>query len=169
MSRLSMKQLGDIFIDSLEFAREGRRLDGDVPVHSLRRLIDVLADDDGTLAWVVRGECDAARKPFLVIEVSGELHLECQRCLAALPFSLKIVSNLQLVPQGAAWPDEALEDDRADPIEALGEQPLLPLIEDEVLLALPIAPRHESCLLPGYDDGRAAVSPFAPLTQLKKH
>ncbi len=165
-----MKQLGDILIDSLEFAREGRRLAGDVPVHSLRRLTDLLADAGGTLAWAVRGECDAGRKPFLVIEVSGELHLECQRCLAALPFSLKIESHLQLVPPGAAWPDEALEDDSADPIEALGEQPLLPLIEDEVLLALPIAPRHASCTLPDHDDGSAAISPFAKLAaQLKKH
>lgn len=164
-----MKQLGDIFIDSLEFAREGRRLAGDVPVHSLQRLSDVLADDGGTLAWAVRGECDADRKPFLVIEVSGEVHLECQRCLATLPFCLKIKSKLQLVPQGAAWPDEALEDDRSDPIMALDEQPLLALIEDEVLLALPIAPRHESCALPVYDDGGAAVLPFATLALLKKH
>lgn len=169
MSRLSMQQLGDILIDSLEFAREGRRLAGDVPVHSLRRLTDLLADAGGSLAWVVRGECDAGRNPFLVIEVSGELHLICQRCLTALPFSLKIKSNLQLVAPGAAWPDEALEDDRADPIEALGEQPLLPLIEDEVLLALPIAPCHASCTLPVYEDDSAAISPFATLAQLKKH
>jgi len=169
MSRLSMKQLGDILIDSLEFAREGRRLAGEVPVHALRRVTDVLADSGGTLDWVVRGECDAGQKPFLVVEVSGELQLECQRCLTALPFSLRIESHLQLVPQGVAWPDEALEDDSADPIEALTEQPLLPLIEDEVLLALPIAPCHAACDPPAYEDGSAAVSPFATLARLKKH
>lgn len=164
-----MKQLGDILINSLEFAREGRHLAGQVPVHALRRLGGALANTEGTLTWTVHGKVDMGRKPFLVIDVAGELQLECQRCLAALPFSLKIASNLQLVPQGAAWPDEALEDDSADPIEALEEQPLLPLVEDEVLLALPIAPRHASCPQPLYDDGRAAVSPFAMLAQLKKH
>lgn len=169
MSRLSMQQLGDIRIDSLEFAREGRRLAGDVPVHMLQRLTDVLADNGGTLAWVVHGEYDAGREPFLVIEVSGELHLVCQRCLAALPFNLNIKSILHLIAPGAAWPDEALEDDRADPIEALGEQPLLPLIEDEVLLAVPIAPRHESCMPPVHDDDSAALLPFAKLAQLMKH
>lgn len=169
MSRLSMKQLGDICIDSLVFAREGRRLAGDVPVHALQRLADVLADNGGTLVWAVHGECDASRKPFLVIEVTGELHLACQRCLAVLPYRLNIRSFLQLVPPGAAWPDEALEDDRADPIEALEEQPLLPLVEDEVLLALPLAPRHESCMLPVHGDDSVALSPFAALAQLKKH
>ena len=142
---------------------------GEVPVHSLQRLADSLANTDGMLTWAVHGKCDAGRKPFLVIEVAGILQLECQRCLTALPFSLEIESNLQLVPQGAAWPDEALEDDSADPVQALDEQPLLPLIEDEVLLALPIAPRHASCPLPLFDDGGTAVSPFATLAQLKKH
>ncbi len=168
MSRQGMKQLSDIVIDSLEFAYGERRMQGDVPVRELRRLADVLADEEGSLAWRVRGECDADRKPFLVIEVTGELRLKCQRCLGALPFCLDIESSLLLVPPGRPWPDEALEDDSADPIEALVEQPLLSLIEDELLLALPIAPRHESCTVPGFDDGSAAASPFASLAQLKK-
>jgi len=164
-----MKQLGEYFIDSLKFAREGRRLAGEVPVNCLRRLADVLADDNGSLAWKVWGGCDAEGKPFLMIEVYGELHLRCQRCLAALGFELNIESHLQLVASGQSWPDEALEDDRFDPIEALEDQALLPLVEDEVLLALPIAPRHESCALPGFNQDSAAVSPFAALAQLKKH
>lgn len=164
-----MKQLGDILIDSLEFAREGMHLVGEVPVHSLLRLKDVLADNEGSLAWSVSGKCDADNKPFLVIEVSGELHLICQRCLAALVFQLKIRSNLQLVAPGAAWPDEELEDDRVDPIEALEDQSVLSLVEDEVLLVLPIAPRHVCCSLPGYAHESAAASPFAALSQLKKH
>lgn len=143
-------------------------MQGVVPVCELQRLVDVLADEEGSLAWSVRGECDANHKPFLVIDVTGELHLKCQRCLDVLPFSLKIESHLLLVPHGRPWPDEALEDDSADPIGALVEQPLLPLIEDELLLALPIAPRHESCSVPGHDDGSAAASPFASLAQLKK-
>ncbi|MDD5177352.1 MAG: YceD family protein [Sterolibacterium sp.] len=164
-----MKQLGDILIDSLKFAREGRHLVGEVPVHSLQRLVDVLADDEGTLAWNAAGKRDAENKLFLVIEVSGELHLKCQRCLAALAFQMKIRSNLQLVAPGAAWPDEGLEDDRADPIEALEEQSLLSLVEDEVLLALPIAPRHGFCSLPGYSRESAPASPFSALSLLKKH
>jgi uncharacterized protein len=164
-----MGQIGEILIDSLEFAREGRRLTGKWPVNSMSRLADILADDGGSLSWVVWGECDPDHKPFLIIEVAGELHLKCQRCLGALTHELKIRSRLQLVPRGAVWPDEDLEDDRVDPIEAAADQPVRTLVEDEVLLALPIAPRHQSCMLPGYDDGSEVASPFAVLAKLKKH
>jgi len=164
-----MGQKGEILIDSIEFARERRRLAGELPVSSMSRLADMLADDGGSLSWSVSGECDTDHKPFLVIEVAGELHLKCQRCLGALGHSLKIRSRLQLVPRGAVWPDEDLEDDRVDPIEASDDQPVLALVEDEVLLALPIAPRHRSCAMPGYDDGSAVASPFAALATLKKH
>lgn len=164
-----MAQEGDIFIDSLEFARDGRRLTGTFPVFSLRRVADMLADDSGILSWIALGETDADRKAFLLIEVVGEFQLICQRCLGALAYGLEIKSRLQLVPHGAAWPDEDLEDDRVDPIAASDSQSLLALVEDEVLLALPIAPRHQSCSLPGYDDGSPVASPFADLAKLKKH
>jgi len=163
-----MKLIGDYFINSLKFAFEGRRLAGEVPVSCMRRLNDALADDAGELSWEVCGDCDDEGKPYLAVVVFGELHLKCQRCLAALDFGLCIRSHLQLVAPGQNWPDESLEDDRFDPIEALEEQPLLPLLEDEVLLALPIAPRHDLCALPGYGQDSAAASPFAALALLKK-
>lgn len=176
MSRQGMMQLSDVFIDSLDFARGGRRMDGVVAVRSLRRLADALADDEGELTWSVRGETATdnvgQRQAYLLIEVGGEIRLICQRCLGALPYRLAIESRLLLVPPGKPWPEEDLEDperDSPDPIEALIEQSLLDLVEDEVLLALPIAPRHESCDVPEHDDGKAAASPFARLAQLKKH
>jgi uncharacterized metal-binding protein YceD (DUF177 family) len=54
---------------------------------------------------------------------------------------LRIKSRLQLVGPGEEWPDEDLADDSADAIEAEKELAVLSLVEDEVLLALPIAPR----------------------------
>lgn len=164
-----MEQFGEFVFDSLKFARERGCRAGEVPVGKLQRLADLLADEEGSLAWKVTGVCDAEGKLFLVLDVSGELHLKCQRCLAALVFQLRIRSRLQLVAPGAKWPDEALEDDGSDPIEALEAQPLLPLVEDEVLLALPIAPRHESCAVPGYVQESSETSPFATLGRLKKH
>jgi uncharacterized protein len=46
---------------------------------------------------------------------------------------------------------------------------LLPLIEEEVLLALPIAPRHESCTPPAADAVEQELSPFAALAKIRKH
>lgn len=164
-----MAQIGDISIDSLEFARERRRLAGDFAISCLPRVVDLLAGDQGSLSWMARGECDSEGKAFLFLEIVGDLQLKCQRCLGALSHALTIKSRLRLVPEGSSWPDEELEDDQVDPIEACEDQSLLSLIEDEILLALPIAPRHQDCAIPGYDDGSAAVSPFAALATLKKH
>lgn len=163
----------DICIDSLEFARGGRQVAGVVPVRNLRRLVDALADGEGHLAWSVQGEFvadefSAVRKPFLRIEVTGELHLKCQRCLGALPFPVHVASRLLLVPPGASWPDEDLQEDGFDPVEALKDQSVHSLIEDEVLLALPISPRHDGCPMPAHDDGKAKASPFAGLARLKE-
>jgi uncharacterized protein len=176
MLRQGMMRLDGVVIDSLEFARAGRCLSGVVAVAALQRLMDVLASDQGDLAWSVCGELafDNAgqRQSWLVVSVRGELRLVCQRCLKPVSWLLDVENRLLLVPPGREWPDESLvgfgDGSDVDPVEALVDQVLLNLVEDEVLLALPIAPRHESCEVPVHDDGRMAASPFARLAGLKK-
>ncbi len=155
-------------VDGLEFARDGRRLAGRVSVGSLPRLIDVLADSSGEIAWEVCGERDREGKSFLVLRLAGEVGLRCQRCLDKVAEALSIESRLLLVPPGQPWPDEELTEDGFDAVEAGKEMALLPMIEEEVLLALPIAPMHESCEPPAPATEEQAPSPFAVLAKLKK-
>ncbi|OIR03476.1 hypothetical protein GALL_143340 [mine drainage metagenome] len=162
-----MRQIAGIAIDSLAFAREGRHLVGQLAVNALPRLADLLANDAGVLACDVSGGRNEAGKLYLRLKVTGELHLICSRCLEAMPLPLAIDSQVLLVPPGAPWPDEALEDDSADAVEALGEQLVAELVEDELLLALPVAPRHDACGLPGGERNESARSPFAVLAKLK--
>lgn len=156
-------------IDSLEFARDGRSIAGEVPLKELGRLVDVLVDDAGALAVEVRGEQDEEGRQFLGLRVRGGLKLRCQRCLEALAFALDIDSRLQLVAPGEAWPDEELADDGVDAIEASRELAVLPLVEDEVLLALPIVARHGHCRPPMAAETESKPSPFAALAKLKDH
>jgi len=163
-----MRQIAGIAIDSLAFAREGRHLIGELAVKELPRLADALADNAGVLVCDVGGGRNEDGKLFLRLKVTGELRLRCQRCLEAMPFPLAIDSHVLLVPPGASWPDEALEDDSADAVEALAEQSVAALVEDELLLALPVAPRHDACGLPdGGERNARAASPFAVLAKLK--
>lgn len=141
---------------------------GRVPVASLPRLADVLADIGGEIACEVAGEQDREGKSFLVLQIDGKIGLRCQRCLEVVVEPLRIVSRLLLVPPGAAWPDEELAEDGYDAVEAGKEMVLLPMIEEEVLLALPIAPMHESCEAPVATTDEQAPSPFAALAKLKK-
>ncbi len=162
-----MRRIAGIAIDSLAFAREGRHLVGELAVNELPRLADALADDAGVLVCDVSGGRNEQGKLYLRLTVMGELHLSCQRCLEAMRFPLAIDRQVLLVPPGAPWPDEALEDDSADAVEARDRQSVAELVEDELLLALPVAPRHDACGLPGGERHDGAASPFALLAKLK--
>jgi uncharacterized protein len=158
-------------IDGLRFAREGGHLAGTVPVAALSRLADQLADAPDpaeVLACELCGERGGDGKAYLRLRVSGSLDLRCQRCLEPLTQSVDIESCLLLVPPGQDWPDEELVEDGFDAVAAEREMALLPLIEDEVLLALPIAPRHSVCGTAARQVVDRDSSPFAVLAKLKK-
>ncbi|HET7199726.1 MAG TPA: DUF177 domain-containing protein [Burkholderiales bacterium] len=72
----------------------------------------------------------------------GSIDLLCQRCLEPLRLPLAIDAELQL----AGSPREILEaDDEIDRVLASRHMSIGELVEDEVMLALPMAPRHETC------------------------
>ena len=156
-------------IDCLEFARGGAVLDRSVGLDELPRLADLLGTTAGRLSVRLEGFRDREGKSWLQLAIAGEPVLCCQRCLGGMKFPLAIRSRLQLVAPGEEWPDEDLVDDSADAIAAEKALAVLSLIEDEVLLALPIAPRHEQCESPGANDGVHGLTPFAALAALKTH
>lgn len=160
--------LGETVIDSLEFARSGSSLRRCVGIGSFSRLSDLLVSTEGSLDIRLDGRRDAEGKSWLLLQVEGAPEVRCQRCLRGLRHELRIESRLQLVGPGEEWPDEDLADDSADAIEAEKELKVLSLVEEEVLLALPIAPRHESCEVPAAGTAGKETSPFAVLAALKK-
>jgi uncharacterized protein len=159
-------------IDVLEFARSAQQTAGDVAVVSLERLHDVLYDREGILHYEVQGGRDERMRPQLRVVVSGPLHLRCQRCLGLLDYPLHLTNTLVVTPQGSDTPDTADDPDEPDVIEENTELDVRSLIEDEVLLAVPFAPRHadgECDSAPEADHGAdAEASPFAALAALKR-
>lgn len=124
----------------------------------------VLAPLDVQLA----GRRDDEGKCWLDMTVRGMLQLRCQRCLQPMQWELDTRVCLLLVPPGAAWPEDELEDDRYDAIEALPEMDARALAEDEALLCLPMAPMHDTCDLPADADADSADKPFAALARLRR-
>ena len=169
MSRQANTDFAQAAVDSLEFASEAGRLSGHVDVATLSRIADNLASNAGSLECVVQGETDRDGNSFLLLAVTGTLQLRCQRCLESMTHALQIERRLLLVAPGGCWPDDELEDDAFDAIEASGTMALFSLIEEEVLLALPIAPRHEICEPPVVMDKDREPSAFAVLAQFRKH
>ena len=117
-------------------------------------------------------------RPELRGHVSAELHLECQRCLE--PMQLLIERDIHL---GIVW-DEAQADALPrglDPwIAGEDQADLIDIIEEEILLEIPVVARHDTdCLNPDLlsvgeggkaEVGEQKVNPFDMLAQLKgKH
>ena len=156
-----------IVIDSLAFAREGGLLQGELPVASLTRVLDLLVDSTGCLGYHVQGQMGPRNRPQLMLQLDGVLSVCCQRCLEGIDYPVKIRSLLELVKDEEELTQEEIEDDSKDFLTAQKELDVVELIEDEIILDLPAAPRHERCALPDAGSRTEKVSPFSVLSGLK--
>ena len=155
-------------IDGFEFASAGAQQQGVWPLSDFPRLRDVLASDNGEVAYEISGVCDERGRPGLRVKVSGTLALRCQRCLEPMAFAVKTDETLVLAATVAEIHAEPADAQAADRVVAGKEMPLRELVEDELLLAVPYAPRHESCSPAGTEHQAEKVSPFAELRSLMR-
>jgi uncharacterized protein len=153
-------------IDGFEFASAGASMRGVWPVGDFPRLRDVLASDAGEIVWELDGVRDAQGRPGLRVRVRGVLQLRCQRCLEAMPFEVQSDEILVLAGTLAEIHAEPADAHAADRVVAGKEMPVRELVEDELILELPYAPRHESCSARPSPDAEAKPSPFAGLRGL---
>src|SRR6478735_2512456 len=179
----STRDLDPHRLDVSAFAAARGELVGDWPADRLKRLLAAtLAPEDGTarpvVDWRASGErrvlAGAGRQPTLSVGADTEVTLECQRCLQSMRVPLHAERRLFFVDgeEAAAALDAESEDDVLALTPALD---LAELIEDELLLALPLVPRHEHCPEPlpraFVEDDPAldpADNPFAVLASLKR-
>jgi uncharacterized protein len=129
--------------------------------------------DAAPVQWATRGEqrqvTGQAPQTWLHLSAHTTAWPTCQRCLQ--PFSLPLAIERTLRFAATEAEAEALDADSEDDVLALAPTiDLRALIEDELLLAWPIVPRHELCVMPQHDPGRLdeeAANPFAALAPLK--
>jgi uncharacterized protein len=169
-------------LDVEAFAKDGGSLEGQWPLASLGRLLetahpDALPTAEDTADWRADGESrpvkGAPPQVWLHVKAGARVSLVCQRCLGPVETSLDTKRSFLFVPgeDAAAQLDADSEDDVLALTRALD---LRELVEDELLLALPIVPRHEECPqplpMPDADelDDEPAPSPFAALAALKR-
>jgi uncharacterized protein len=92
--------------------------------------------------------------------------LRCQRCLEPMEFAVDTDETLVLAATLDEIHAEPADAHAPDRVVAGKEMALGELIEDELLLALPFAPRHEDCRPAGAGDSAESDSPFAALRGL---
>ncbi|MET0216809.1 MAG: YceD family protein [Burkholderiales bacterium] len=158
-------------IDVLTFAKAGGCLEGSIPAAVLARLRDVLSEMGGGVTYSIRGRIEDDGTPRLSVGITGTLHLLCQRCLCGVAYSFELRRDLRFLPNATRLPEVSEEEENVDDIVASGKLDVLDWVEDEILLGLPISPRHEEgrCLSPGnqVEHGTAGIHPFAVLAELK--
>jgi len=164
------------FIDSLDFARNGRETSGEVQLVQMPRLLDLLENPQGMLSYTVCGGVDKQGRSFLDVVAVGVCRLRCQRCLNGLDFPVQIDARLLLRDQSGL---DALDDnvvggteEEFDSILADIHLNVLDMLEEEILLSLPIAPKHESGACQAKDGGNTqgeSENPFALLAKLKSN
>lgn len=169
-------------LDVRKFARDAGALAGRWPLHSLKRLSascePALADAAmPPVTWQATGEMRGVVggpvQVWLHLEVNATVRLLCQRCLLPLQEALSAHRSFLFVSDEAeaARLDEELDDDVMVLSRSLD---VAALAEDELILALPLVPRHERCPEPltapadSLADADVRPNPFAALETLRR-
>ena len=128
------------------------RLEGEWPQQTLARLWqDAVPGAAPPVRWaaqgVLRKQADGEAQVRLHLQAHTVLQMCCQRCLQPVAVPLDVDTQLRFVRDEALA--EKLDEDSEEDVLALpATLDLQALVEDELILALPLVPRHESCPQP---------------------
>ncbi len=136
-----MPQSLPAFADFRPWVEQQREACGSVRIADMPRLVDLLADSTGSADVALRFGHDPGRRPMISGEITARLRLLCQRCLQPFDWSTTINLRVGIVT------DEAAADnlpEELDPLLVANERVrLVELVEDELILGLPVVARHE--------------------------
>jgi uncharacterized protein len=156
-------------INSLEFARKKLEIHGTIENSQLLRARDLMSSHAGIIEWSLSGSVGLDGKSKLTLLIKGVVQMPCQRCLESVSVDLNLKSEFILVRDDSEIPSEDDDVDEYDYLVADAEMDVLALVEDEVLLTLPYAPKHrvEDCSVKSEQLETKAPNPFAALRDFK--
>ena len=160
-----------MLINAFEFAKQSLEIHDKIPllcIPELQHALSAAPSKDEFVAYSLKGERDASGRLGVRLNVSGKMFLTCQRCLEPLEYVLdtdcwfELVSGEQDIPE-----DDA--DDEKDYLVASNELDVEALVRDEILLVLPLAPKHQKgvCISPLDLGGDGKDNPFKVLQAFK--
>ncbi|MDX1678288.1 23S rRNA accumulation protein YceD [Arsukibacterium sp.] len=167
-----------VTLDPVKAAQKRSIFDGIVPLQTLTRLTESLVEKQGDVT--VRIECGTDEQGLAVLngDAACQVTVCCERC--GEPMKLALGCEFVYTPvKGDDDPVLALVPERYDVIERdeHGEINLRQLVEDELILALPLFPMHDAAQCHISADAMSfgdigpepeKPNPFAILQELKK-
>lgn len=141
-------------LDVRAFAQAGGHLQGRAPLSAFARLAQDAQARDGSepeVSWQADGELigqtGGAGQVWLHVQAEAALPMVCQRCLTVADIPLRVDRSFRFVADEATA--ELEDDDSEEDVLAMSREfDLLELIEDELLMEVPVVPRHETCPAP---------------------
>ena len=137
-------------LDIKAFVQAGARLSGHDSLLKYKRLAQEAKGlhPDLYVDWQATGEVRAvpgeAGELWLHLHAQSTFPMVCQRCMGPVDVLLKVERPFRFVADEATA--EALDDDVEEDLLAISREfDLRELIEDELLMSLPVVPRHEEC------------------------
>ena len=144
--------------------------EGMMDLDDFPQIAESLANREAELKYRVTARLDPQRRKVVSCIIEGFVFLTCQTTLEAFRHAVSIDDRLVLVDNESQLPPIEEESDAEDYLVADAPLDVLDLVEDAVLLALPMVPRK-----PGLEESSPASapqeprqSPFAALASLKK-
>ncbi len=153
-----------LIINNLEFAQNALELDETIEAIQLPRLAESLMPNSAaTIQIKLQGAGKLLRHFSLQLHVIAVLPVICQRCLNELLMPINLKFYYLLIESA----ESAHDDDETDWLLIEPEMNVLDLIEDELLMAMPIAPAHDhDCSKLSLQSGEKP-NPFSVLKNLK--
>lgn len=142
---------------------------GKLPVSGLdERVLTALGDTAGEVAYTLTGFSDRLRRPALRLQLSVTVSVTCGRCLQPLPVALATDAVVTLFVSEEKMAEAVEEDDELDAIMAEPVLDVLALVEDEVIMGLPLSAVHDNCGTESLSGTRMdKPNPFGVLAALK--
>lgn len=127
--------------DPFRLARERAVAEGSVDPRRFPRTADLLSEGPASIRWRIDGTADASGRPALCIELKGAVTLTCQRCLVDFEWPIDQRTEVLLAREEREMAVLDAESG-SEVVQVSGPVDPLTLVEDELVLALPFAPRH---------------------------
>jgi len=163
-------------IDPFRMAQSGLKLEGTVPISAMNRIAGSLSNNEGEASVIMNFDVDETGLSFMNGKFSAKLSLICERCMTEMSVDVDVECFLAIIKSERKV--EGLTE-LYDPWIVENSDPILlsSIVEDELILGLPLVPRHKHACLPkeawyrGDDIDQVIqekrVSPFDVLASLK--
>lgn len=128
-------------VNPYRLADQGRELEGSYPLNLMPRLAEAVSEVSGEAMVSMVFSRSGAGLAIADGEIQATLVLTCQRCLGLMEYPVKTEISVAFVPDDAT---AGLIQEDYDAMVVPDELFFRDLIEDELMLSLPLIARHES-------------------------